>query len=85
MLPIILLDELQKRLSLSAYRRCHEKTSYVLNYAFFTLQHKWVQRGQTHHFEKLQEYSSSDEIGITHRGVFISGASALYRTIHAIK
>ncbi len=35
-------------------RRCHEKNSYVLNYAFFTLQHKWVQRGQTHHFEKLQ-------------------------------
>ncbi len=37
-----------------AYRRCHEKTSYVSNYAFFTLLHKWVDRRQTHHFEKLQ-------------------------------
>ncbi len=52
-----------------AYRRCHEKTSYVLNYAFFTLMHKWVDRGQIHHFEKLQNYTSSDKIGITHRGI----------------
>ncbi len=36
------------------YCRYHEKTSYVLNYAFFTLLHKWVHRGRTHHFEKLQ-------------------------------
>ncbi len=38
----------------TCHRRCHEKTSYVLNYAIFTLLHKWVDRGQTHHFEKLQ-------------------------------
>ncbi len=31
----------------------HEKT-YMLNYAFFSLLHKWVDTGQTHHFEKLQ-------------------------------
>ncbi len=37
-----------------AYRRCHEKTSYVSNYAVFTLLRKRVDRGQTHHFEKLQ-------------------------------
>ncbi len=67
------------------YRCCHEKTSYVSNYAFFTLMHKWVDKGQTHYFEKLQNYTSSDEIGITHRRVFIIGASALYRPIHAIK
>ncbi len=67
------------------HRRCHEKTSYVSNYTFFTLMHKRVDRGQTHHFEKLQNYTSSDEIEITHRGVFIIGASALYRPIHAIK
>ncbi len=66
-------------------RHCHKKTSYVSNYAFFTLLHKWVDRGQTHHFEKLQQYTSSDEIEITHRGVSIIGASALYRPIHAIK
>ncbi len=36
------------------YRRYHVKTSYVSNYAFFTLLHKWVHRGQTHYFEKLQ-------------------------------
>ncbi len=30
------------------------KKTYVLNYAFFTLLHKWVDRRQTHHFEKLQ-------------------------------
>ncbi len=47
--------------------------------------HKWVDRGQIHHFEKLQNYTSTDEIGITHRGVFIIGASALYQPIHAIK
>ncbi len=62
-----------------------EKTSYASNYAFFTLMHKWVDRGQIHHFEKLQNYTSSDEIEITHRGVFIIGAPALYRPIHAIK
>ncbi len=39
---------------LSVYCGCHEKTSYVSNYAFFTLLHKWVNRGQIHHFEKLQ-------------------------------
>ncbi len=49
------------------YRRCQEKTSYVSNYALFTLMHKWVDRGQIHHFEKLQNYTFSDEIGITHR------------------
>ncbi len=37
-----------------ANRRCHEKTSYVSNYAFFTLLHKWVDRGQTRCLEKLQ-------------------------------
>ncbi len=47
--------------------------------------HKWVDRGQTRHFEKLQNYTSSDEIGITHRVVFIIDVSALYRPIHAIK
>ncbi len=36
------------------YRRCHEKTSYVSNYEFFTLLHKWGDRGQTHRLEKLQ-------------------------------
>ncbi len=36
------------------YRRCHEKISYVSNYAFFTLLHKWVDRGQMYRFEKLQ-------------------------------
>ncbi len=30
------------------HRRCHEKTSYVPDYAFFTLLHEWVGRGQTH-------------------------------------
>ncbi len=68
-----------------SYRRCHEKTSYVSNYAFSPLMHKWVDRGRTHHFEKLQNYTSSDEIGITHRGVFIIGAPALYRPIYALK
>ncbi len=34
-------------------RRCHEKTSYVLNYAFITLLHEWVDRGQMHPLEKL--------------------------------
>ncbi len=38
----------------SAYRRCHEKTSYVSNYAFLTLLHKWVDRRQMHRSEKLQ-------------------------------
>ncbi len=69
------------------YRRCHEKTSYVSNYAFFTLMHKWVDREEIHHFEKLQNYTSSDEIGITHRGVSIIGPigpSDVYRPIHAI-
>ncbi len=36
------------------YRRCHEKTSYVSNYAFFTLLHKSGDRGQMHRLEKLQ-------------------------------
>ncbi len=36
------------------YRRCHKKISYVLNYAFFTLLHKWDDRGHTHRLEKLQ-------------------------------
>ncbi len=36
------------------YHRCHEKTSYVLNYAFFTLLHEWGDRGQMHRLEKLQ-------------------------------
>ncbi len=69
----------------SIFRRCHEKTSYVSNYAFFTLLYKWVDRGQRHRFEKLQEYTSSDEIRITHTEVFLIDASALYRPIHAIK
>ncbi len=34
------------------YRRCHEKT-YVSNYAFITLLHEWVDRGQMHQLEKL--------------------------------
>ncbi len=37
-----------------AYRRCHKKTSYLLNYAFFTLLYEWVDREQMHRFEKLQ-------------------------------
>ncbi len=36
------------------YRRCHEKTSYMSNYVFFTLLHEWNDRGQTHRIEKLQ-------------------------------
>ncbi len=56
----------------------------VSNYAFFTLLHKWGDRGQTHRLEKLQQYTSSDEIGITHEGVFLINASALYQPIHAI-
>ncbi len=35
------------------HRRCHEKTSYVSNYAFITLLHEWVDRGQKHQLEKL--------------------------------
>ncbi len=66
-------------------RRCHEKTSYVSNYAFFTLLYKWGDRGQTHQLEKLQQYTSSDKIGITHIGVFLIDVSALYRPIHVIK
>ncbi len=38
----------------SAHRRCYEKISYVSNYAFFTLLHKWVDRGQMYRFEELQ-------------------------------
>ncbi len=71
--------------NLVKFRRCQEKTFYVSNNSFFTSMHKWVDRGQTHHFEKLQNYTSSNENGITHRGVFIIGASALYRPIHTIK
>ncbi len=41
------------RLILNEYRHHHEKTSYVSNYAFFTLLHEWVDRGQTHRLEKL--------------------------------
>ncbi len=29
-------------------------TTYVLNYEFFTLLHKWGDSGQTHRLEKLQ-------------------------------
>ncbi len=36
------------------YRRRHEKTSYVSNYAFFTVLHKWGDRGQTQRLEELQ-------------------------------
>ncbi len=36
------------------YRRCPEKTSYVSNYACFTLLHKWGYRGQTNRLERLQ-------------------------------
>ncbi len=75
----------QKIVPLFTYHRCHEKTSYVSNYAFFTLMYKWVDIGQIHHFEQLQNYTSSDEIGITHRGVFTIGESTLYRPIHAIQ
>ncbi len=35
------------------YRRRRYKTSYVSNYAFFTLLHKSVDRGQMHRFEKF--------------------------------
>ncbi len=41
------------KLMQTAYRRCHEKTSYVSNYAFFTLLHKWIDRTKTHRLEKL--------------------------------
>ncbi len=34
-------------------RRCREKTSYVSNYAFFTLLHEWVDRGQTDRLQKF--------------------------------
>ncbi len=49
----ILHDNLKKWKS-APYRRRHEKTSYVSNYAFFTLLHKWIDRGQMHQLEKLQ-------------------------------
>ncbi len=39
---------------LKHFENRHEKTSYVSNYAFFTLLHKWADRGQTHRLEKLQ-------------------------------
>ncbi len=50
------VSQISKRSSIGnlIYRRCHEKTSYVSNYVFFTLLHKWVDRGQMHHFEELQ-------------------------------
>ncbi len=35
------------------YRRFHEKTSHVSNYAFVILLHEWVDRGQMHQLEKL--------------------------------
>ncbi len=35
------------------FRRCRKKTSYVSIYAFFTLLHEWVDKGQTHRLEKL--------------------------------
>ncbi len=38
-----------------------------------------------HRYEKLRKYTPSNEIGITHRGVFLTDASAFYRLIHAIK
>ncbi len=60
------------------YHWCHEKASHVSNYGVFTLLHEWVDRRQTHRLEKLQSYTSSDEIGITHTGVFLIVASALY-------
>ncbi len=37
----------------TTYRRRHEKTSYVSNYAFITLLHELVSRGQMHQLEKL--------------------------------
>ncbi len=46
--------EFVKLKKIVAYRRCHEKTSYVSNYAFFTLLYKWTNRGQTHCFENFQ-------------------------------
>ncbi len=67
------------------YRRCHEKTFYVSNYAFFTSLHKWGDRGHMRRLEKVQLYTSSNEIGITHIEVFLIDVSALYRSIHAIK
>ncbi len=66
-------------------RRRHENTSYVSNYLFFILLHKWVDRGQMYRLENLQKYTSSDEIGITHIGVFLINVSTLYRPILAIK
>ncbi len=51
---VLKVPDYESAMLIYLYRRCHEKTSYVLNYAFFTLLHKWVFRGQTCHFEKLQ-------------------------------
>ncbi len=55
-LNLIQLSKGHSKSNGKTYRRCHEKTSYVSNDAFFTVMHKWVNRGQTHHFEKLQNY-----------------------------
>ncbi len=38
---------------LAIYRCCHEKTSYVSNYAFITSLHEWVDRWQMHQLEKF--------------------------------
>ncbi len=39
--------------NINTYCRHHEKTSYMSNYALFTLLHKWVGRRQTLRLEKL--------------------------------
>ncbi len=50
--------DLERRVKPNSYHQynvlCHEKTSHVSNYAFFTLLHKWVDKGQTHRLGKLQ-------------------------------
>ncbi len=57
----------------------------VSNYAFFTLLHEWVDRGQTHRLEKLSYVCNSDFIARSAvLGVFLIDVSALYQPIHAI-
>ncbi len=53
-IDLIVADDMSYQLVQPIHRRCHEKISYVSNYAFFILLHKWADRGQTHRLEKLQ-------------------------------
>ncbi len=54
------LDEIQLR---TTFHRCHEKTSYVSNYAFITLLHEWVDRRQMHQLENSSVCNSDFNAG----------------------